>query len=100
MAGTGLTAPGAGAPDGPGSRWGRLTARRRWGAAAVAIAAVTTGSLAFWLGGGPGGAQAAGGPQATTARHGEVWLQGTITQDGPHSATILSAAKYYARISG
>ena len=105
---------------------------------------------------------AAGGPQTTTARHGEVWLQGKITQDGcdqpqihiaigdvgcsiavngydvsvvpgnirlqntpgtvtgldastdqagkhadvyaqltgPHSATILSAPKYYARIFG
>jgi hypothetical protein len=130
--------------------------------AAVAIAAVIAGSLAFWLGGGPGRARAANGPQTTTARHGEVWLQGTITQDGcdqsatpiaigdvgcsivvngydvsiipgnirllhtpgtvtgldasanqtgkhadvyaqltgPHSATILSAPKYYARISG
>ncbi|HEX9040750.1 MAG TPA: hypothetical protein VF838_06935 [Trebonia sp.] len=140
----------------------RFTARRRWGVAAVAIAAAMTGSLAFWLSGGPGGALAAGGPQTTTVRHGEVWLQGKITQDGcdqsavhiaigdvgcsitvngydvsvvpgnirlphapgtvtglaasanqagkhahvyaqltgPHSATILSAPKYYARISG
>ncbi len=130
--------------------------------AAVAIAAVTAGSLAFWLSDGPGGALAADGPQTTAARHGEVWLQGKITQDGcdqsqahiatgdvgcaitvngydvsvipgnirlphtpgtvtgldasadqtgkhadvyaqltgPHSATILSAPKYYARISG
>jgi hypothetical protein len=130
--------------------------------ATVVIAAVIAGSLAFWLGGGPGGARAAGGPQTTTDRHGEVWLQGKITQDGcdqseshiaigdvgcaitvngydisvipgnirlqhtpgtvtgldasadqtgkhadvyaqligPHSATILSAPKYYVRISG
>ena len=162
MSGTGITATGAGTPGGPGARWSRLSARRRWGVAALAIAAVTAGSLAFWLGGGPGGAQAAGGPQTTTARHGEVWLQGQITQDGcdqseahiaigdvgcsitvngydvsvipgnirlphapgtvtgldasadqagqhadiyaqltgPHSATILSAPEYYARISG
>jgi hypothetical protein len=128
----------------------------------VAIAAVIAGSLAFWLGSGPSGALAAGGPQTTTARHGEVWLKGKITHDscdqsethiaigdvgcsitvngydvsvipgnirlghtpgtvtgldastdqtgkhadvyaqliGPHSATILSAPKYYARISG
>jgi hypothetical protein len=128
---------------------------------AVAIAAVIAGSLAFWLSG-PSGARATGGPQTTTTRHGEVWLQGTITQDGcdqakahiaigdvgcsitvngyavsvipgnirlqhtpgtvtgldaaadqagkhadvyaqltgPHAATILSAPKYYARISG
>jgi hypothetical protein len=130
--------------------------------ATVAIAAVIAGSLAFWLGGGPRGALASDGPQTTTARHGEVWLQGRITQDwcdqsethiaigdvgcsiavngytvsvipgnirlrhtpgtvtgldvstdqtgqhadvyaqliGPHLATILSAPKYYARISG
>jgi type 1 fimbria pilin len=129
--------------------------------ATVVIAAVIAGSLAFWLAGGPGGALATGGPQ-TTARHGEVWLQGEITQDGcdqseshiaigdvgcsiavngydisvvpgnirlqdtpgtvtgldaatdqtgkhadvyaqligPHSATILSAPRYYVRISG
>lgn len=129
--------------------------------AAVAIAAVIAGSLAFWLGG-SAGARATGGPQTTTASHGEVWLQGKITRDGcdqshahipigdvgcsitvngydvsivpgnirlqhkpgtvtgldastdqtgkhadvyaqltgPHSATILSAPKYYARISG
>jgi hypothetical protein len=161
MSGTGLTAAGADTPGGPGSRWRRFTARRRWGVAAVAIAAVIAGSLAFWLGG-PGGARAVGGPQTTTVRHGEVWLQGKITRDGcdqaearlpvgdvgcsiavngyaisvipgnirlphppgtvtgldasadqtgkhadvyaqltgPHSATILSATKYYARISG
>ena len=161
MSGTGITASGAGTPGGPGSRWSRLSARRRWGVAAAAVAAVTAGSLAFWLGG-PSGARAAGGPQTTTASHGEVWLQGKITQDGcdqsaahipigdvgcsitvngydvsvipgnirlphtpgtltgldasadqagkhadvyaqltgPHSATILSAPKYYARISG
>jgi len=130
--------------------------------ATVAAAAAIAGSLAFWLGSGPGGALAAGGPQTTTTRHGEVWLQGKITHDGcdqseahvaigdvgcsitvngyavsvipgnirlkhapgavtgldasadqtgkhadvyaqliaPHSATILSAPKYYARISG
>jgi hypothetical protein len=132
------------------------------GVATAAMTAVITGSLALWLGGGAGGAQAAGGPQTTTARHGEVWLQGKITRDGcdqsaspiaigdvgcsiavngydvsvipgnirlqhtpgtvtgldastdqtgkhadvyaqltgPHSATILRAPKYYARISG
>lgn len=130
--------------------------------AAVAAAAAIAGPLAFWVGGGPGGAHAAGGPQTTTARDGEVLLQGKITQDGcdqsqahiaigdvgcsitvngyavsvipgnirlqhppgtvtgldasadqtgkhadvyaqltgPRSATILSAPKYYARISG
>ena len=162
MSGTGLTAPGAGTPGRPGSRRGGFTVRRRWGMAAVAIAAVSAGSLAFWLSGGPGGVLAAGGPQTTTARNGEVWLHGKITQDGcdqseahvaigdvgcsitvngydvsvipgnirlphspgtltgldasadqagqradvyaqltgPHSATILSAPKYHARISG
>jgi type 1 fimbria pilin len=125
--------------------------------AIAAVAVVIAGSLAFWLAGGGDS-----GPQTTTIRNGEVWLQGQITQDtcdsaanplpigdvgcsitvndydvsvvpgnvrltatpgtvtglsdsadqsgshadvyakltGPHSASILSAPKYYARISG
>lgn len=81
MTGTGITGTGADTPRGAGSPWRRFTTRRRWVVAIAATAAVTAGSLAFWLAGGPGPALAANGAKTTAVRHGEVWLQGEITQD-------------------
>lgn len=63
--------------------------------AVAAIGAVAAGSLALWLAIGGGS-----GPQTTTVRNGEVWLQGEITQDTCAPPEAIADAGCFITVNG